>query len=181
MQEEEKPSGDELAESLFDVGNKTRAEATSVPDFATLHSLQLHVFHDTTGKVVVVGDATSTRAGIVTITGSDGVNHNITISTLALSDQMFIVSEHDRSPLRSTSSVESKDSYRVWKSMDGKYTVEAKALSVDGDTVRLKLKGPEVKAVNVAKLSLEDSGYLRAAIDTLSAAAKSGKTAKASR
>jgi hypothetical protein len=94
---------------------------------------------------------------------------------------MFIVSEHDRSPLRSTSSVESKDSYRVWKSMDGKYTVEAKALSVDGDTVRLKLKGPEVKAVNVAKLSLEDSGYLRAAIDTLSAAAKSGKTAKASR
>jgi len=108
-------------------------------------------WHGIDGQVLAVGGLLSFNGDAVTVLKADNSTLDVALDKLCVADRAFALTRNKES--------EFQRAIRQWTSSNGKYHVDAKAISVDDKTVKLAQSG-KATSIPLDKLSTDDRSYL---------------------
>jgi hypothetical protein len=127
--------------------------ATAAPvSFAETNTSTM-TWHGTDGAVVSTGSLWRIGTENITIAQTGSATQSIPLNSLSAADRAYIIAHDDKSS-------EFQNQFHKWTSANGKYQVDAKAITVDDTSVKLTRADAKVINVPLNKISKDDRSYI---------------------
>lgn len=111
------------------------------------------VWHGLDGRPIATGTLSSVEGDTVRLLAANRTTAAIQLDRLSAADRAFVITRDDKAS-------EFQHVTRKWTSANGKYHVDAKAITVDDKQVSLTKSDGKLASVPLDKLSADDRAYL---------------------